>query len=152
MRKLIIVIVLLVVVAGAGFGWYYFQGPCGTSKVNKAIDDMSTVAEEFDDAFAVANSTARMSLSGPISEMQNVKRNADDIVVPVCLENAKQLLVGGMQTSIDGFIAFLGQEPDDVVTSYFVDAGQQLAIATDEMETISECAPFCKADPHKVVP
>lgn len=152
MRKLTIGLIVLVVLAGAGFAWYYLEGPCGVNPVRQAFDDLQTQTEKFSDAFKIAQSTPRISLSGPISDLQEIKRATDDVPVPACLEHAKELLVGGMQTSIDGSIAFMGQAAETEVSSLFLDAAQQTATATDELKTISECAPFCKADPYKLQP
>ena len=152
MRKVIILIVVLLVIAVGGFGWYYFNGPCGVNKVKHASEELQAKITEFSDGVSVAESTARISLSGPVGDLQKIQRDTSDVQVPSCMEDAKKLLTGGMRTSIDGFIAFMGQESDTTVTGYFTDAQQQISVARDEIEKVGTCAPFCKADPYKRVP
>jgi hypothetical protein len=152
MRKIIIALVVLVLFAGGGFAWYYFQGPCGTIKVDRAATELLDADSRFTDAFSIANATPRISLDGPLGELQEIRRDTVRIQVPACLENAQEILVGSMETTIDGFIAFMNQESDTEVTMHFVNAGSQLGLALDEIEAIKACAPTCRPDPHRFVP
>ncbi|MES2186636.1 MAG: hypothetical protein V4505_18940 [Pseudomonadota bacterium] len=69
----------------------------------KAIDD---VVAKWGDAQRVAGATSRIALSGPMSSLQAIRREADAVVVPSCLSSAKGDLLQGMSTIIDAFIAF----------------------------------------------
>ncbi len=147
MRKFIIVlialaVVLLLVVPGV-FAWYYFEGPCGVNPVKEAANQLQAKAEEFSDAFNIAVSTSRISLAGPISDMQAIKRDADDIQVPACMEKARALTVEGMDHSISGMIAFMGQENDATVEGFLTLAQVRTQDATAEVGRITKCAPFC---------
>lgn len=152
MKKIIIGLIALVVVAGAGFGWYYFLGPCGVNKVKAAKTEFSDLISEYQDAMDVASSTPRISLSGPIGKLQDIKRKVDDIEFPACMEAAQRFTVAGMEKSIDGFISFMGQADDSVVNSSLVSAFGFFDQATTELETITDCAPFCKIDPNRILP
>lgn len=152
MKKLITVVIVLVLASGGGFAWYYFNGPCGVNLVKEAAAQLQSKTEEFRDAFDVAASTSRMSLSGPVSDMQAIRRETNAIEVPACLENAKGLAVEGMQDAIDGFFAFLSEESDADVNDRILAGVGQIADASVEVEDVSACAPFCKADPYKMVP
>jgi len=63
---------------------------------------------EFDDAAFLASNTPRAQLPEVISNMQDIRRAAEDQVVPSCLANLKQLQVAHMDTTINTLIAFLG--------------------------------------------
>lgn len=152
MKKLVLGVVVFLVFGAVGFGWYYAYGPCGTVKVQKAMDAMYGAIDEFNDAYDVANNTPRISLSSPINQLQSIRRDANDIEVPACLKNGKKLLTGYMQTVIDGFVAFMGQASDYEITLIFLNASSQLGTAEDEFDSILACAPFCKEDPYKLIP
>ena len=65
MKKIVLVFVIVLIVAAGGFGWYYFYGPCGTTKVTQANEELTRVIEDFYDGIDVASSTPRISLSPP---------------------------------------------------------------------------------------
>lgn len=59
------------------------------------------------DAAVLADSTARMSLSGSVATLQAIRRETEALTLPPCLADARQQLVKGMTHVIDGFVAFL---------------------------------------------
>lgn len=117
---------------------------CPSDEVEIAIDEMESLAEEWDDAYAIASSTSRMALSGPIGDMQEIKREVGDMVVPPCLESSVVNLEKSMEFTINGFIAFLGQEDDDDVVYYFDMANKFQDNWSDDIAEIMECLPKCK--------
>jgi hypothetical protein len=143
MKRIIAVIVSLVIVLGGAFGWFYMYGPCGVTPVKEATDQIHDRMTEFQDAMDVAASTARMSLSGPVAELQSIRRATDDIEVPACLSEAKDFTVRGMQNYIQSFTAFMAEEPDATVGNY-MDAGLvDISQASQEFTAVSQCVPFC---------
>jgi hypothetical protein len=136
-------VVLLVAIAAAG-AWYYFYGPCGINRLQASSKAISSLLTRFSDELQVANSTPRMSLAGPVSNLQQIKRETDDLVVPACLDMAKGYAVGSMVDGINGFIAFMGQEDNSVVTSHLNSATSQAQYFQDELVRVQACAPFCQ--------
>jgi len=63
---------------------------------------------EFDDASLLASNTPQAQLSSVISDMQEIRRNAEDQIVPACLVNLKQIQLAHMNTVINTLIGFLG--------------------------------------------
>lgn len=75
----------------------------------KAVDD---VMARWTDAVKVADSTSRGSLSGPLLQLQAVRREARDLTVPPCLTTGQAELVKGMDLTIQGFLDFMGNKGD----------------------------------------
>ena len=93
---------------------------CG-AKCN--LEDYTTVVEplvaEWDDTIDIANQTPRMSLANVISDLQDIKRQTDNAEIPECFEESHSFLIKSMDFTIEGFLAFMGQEDDDVVSQKF---------------------------------
>ena len=96
--------------------------PCSPTEVQKYIDAIDDVERRFDDAYTLANSTARGSLSPVIGELQAIRRDAEDLDVPSCAEKARDNLVIYMDAVIEGFLLFLSNESDEKVGSQFITA------------------------------
>ena len=63
---------------------------------------------EFDDASILASNMPREQLSGSISDLQRIRREAEDEVIPACLTNLKTYQVQHMNSVISTLIAFMG--------------------------------------------
>ena len=87
---------------------------------------LDELAAEWDDATALANSTARVSLSGPVARMQEIRRELDSTLAPSCIARAKSELVRYMSESIEGFLLFMSQAPDYDVTLKFRSASSAM--------------------------
>jgi len=152
MKKFMLFLVALLVVGAGAFGWYYLYGPCGTQQVARAGATFQPIIDDFSDAVDLANSTARGSLPDRISQLQDIKSQAGEAQVPACMNTSKTLLVKSMEATIDGFIAFMAEQDDSTVSSFFSSANNYLTDATNEMERVQACAPFCIEDPYRVIP
>jgi hypothetical protein len=71
------------------------------------------------DAVDLASNTSRMSLSGPLSEMQAILREYKSLEVPECYEEIHEKFIESYEYTIDGFLAFLAQESDEQVSRLF---------------------------------
>jgi hypothetical protein len=63
--------------------------------------------KRWDDATALASGTPRISLSGPLSQMQAVRRDAEAEPWPACARNAAQLMDTAMNSEINEDLAFM---------------------------------------------
>jgi hypothetical protein len=141
----LIIFVIFVCAAFSGLGaWYYFDGPCGTKKVEQAVIQMDDLLNKWVDAENIAGSAPRISLAGPISNLQSIRTEFSNLEVPVCMEKSKSELLSGMENALQGYIAFLGQESDYTVGGYFDEATTHTKNFTDLMKEVEACAPFCK--------
>jgi len=135
--------VIAVVFGGVG-GWYYFYGPCGMVRVENASIEVGDLVTRWLAVDNIASSTPRIALSGQITNLQSLRDEAEDLKVPSCMEEAKLELLAGMDSAIQGYIAFMGQQSDAVVSGYFGGAQRHIANFNDSLLEIKDCAPFCK--------
>lgn len=116
MRLRILVLMLVsFVVAGCGSG-----GESAITEENnraaydRAVLPFNNIYSRWKSAESLAGASSRISLSGPVMNMQNIKHEADGLVVSRCMFTAKANLSAGIDSIINGYIAFMGQN------SYFV--------------------------------
>ena len=73
----------------------------------QALDAVSKLVKRWDDASLLASSTARITLNGPISQLQAIRRESTDVIVPACISHHKELQIKSMDLTLDGYIAFM---------------------------------------------
>lgn len=78
--------------------------------------------DEWDDANTVANSTPRAALSQAVADLQAIKRNVDDLAHPECVDTVQLAAVSYMDKTIEGYLSFMAQDEDEVVSKKFEDA------------------------------
>lgn len=91
------------------------------TEFSKSYEKINGITKKWDDAVTLAGSTARINLDGPVSTMQNIKREAELLIVPLCLERPKSLLLSSMDLRIDGFIEFM-QEHEATSSALVIDS------------------------------
>ncbi len=77
------------------------------SEFSKSYFKINDLVKKWDDSVILASSTPRINLDGPVSAMQNIKRETEQLIVPFCLERAKSSLLSSMDLRITGFIEFM---------------------------------------------
>lgn len=95
--------------------------------VDIAVDYLLTaddLLDRWDDAVAVADSTGRIALSGPVAELQALRREAATLEPPPCVADAHLALGEMMDHTIEGFLLFMRQESDSVVSAEIKHAGE----------------------------
>lgn len=70
----------------------------------KAIDEQMTL---WEDAERVASTTGRIALSGPVTNLQTIRRDTAQLAVTTCLGPARDSLVKSMDATIEGFLTFM---------------------------------------------
>lgn len=96
------------------------------------LGSLSSILGRWQDAIDVANSTSRISLSGPVGELQAIRREVDEQDVPSCANPAKIALVASMDHLIEAFLLFMQEEPDSRINQEF----DQSATAMDNFSTL----------------
>jgi hypothetical protein len=139
-----LIILLCVAATAGGFGWYYFDGPCGVSKVKEGTTALVDQRNIYGGAYQVAASTSLISLSGPVGELQKIQRDTEKIVVPACMESAKNELILAMDKAADAFRAFMAEKLDKEVSRHVKLSTTHLRKFTAELEAVNKCAPFCQ--------
>lgn len=77
------------------------------SEAQKAINALNTIMRKWDDASKLADITSRGALAAPVASLQAIRREAQDLTVPPCADDAKKLAVQAMDMSINGFMVFM---------------------------------------------
>jgi hypothetical protein len=80
---------------------------CAPENVRAEVDKVHRHMREFDDESRLAASMPREQLSTPISNLQKIRRDAEDEQVPACLAKLKEYEVQHMNLVINTLIAFI---------------------------------------------
>jgi hypothetical protein len=140
MKRILIVVVVAALLAG---GYYYLEGPCGTNRVTRARIATGALISRWIDIEQIAASSPRIALAGPVRELQDARQAVTRLDVPACMQPTKENMLIAMQSSIDGYLAFMGQDDDYQVSLYFDSATEHMKVVTDNIATVKRCAPFC---------
>lgn len=89
--------------------------PCSTENIKTGIQSVHHLMREFDDAAALSANTSRELLKPTIEELQRIRRDSEDQIVPECLRSLKELQLVHMNTFIQTLIAFIGGADQTVV-------------------------------------
>ncbi len=111
--------------------------PCSAGEIERYLDAIRDVSRRFDDAVALANTTPRGSLPPVIADLQEIRRDAEDLDVPGCADKAKNALVRYMDGIVDAFLLFLGNRPDSDVNEAFTEATDLLDAYLEAIAEVS---------------
>lgn len=81
-------------------------------ELNRQLQPLTAATQRFNDAMQLAASTPRINLAGPVQQMQQIARETAAIKVDGCLELPSLQLLSGMDDAVQGFLAFMRNEPD----------------------------------------
>ncbi len=110
-RNVFLILVLGILLVSCSFGT-----SCNEEDYNAVVEPL---LQEWDDSISIANQTPRMGLPNVIPDLQDIKRRTAALEIPECFEEAHSFLILYMEYTIDGFLAFMGQEDDEVVNQKF---------------------------------
>lgn len=85
-----------------------FYDPCESSNLPTTVRGINDLMREFDDASQLASNLPVEQLPNIISNMQRIRRAAEDIQSPACLETLKSHELNHMNIMIDTLLAFVG--------------------------------------------
>ena len=106
---------------------------CSTENLSESIKEVNDLMREFDDMSKLAANLEREKLPELISEMQRVRRAAEDQKVPSCLSTLKVHQIAHMNIVIDTLIAFLGGAQPETLNNGIARAGQEHDLYTLEV-------------------
>lgn len=87
--------------------------PCRLDDGQLAADRMRGLLEEWRDTTRLAGATSRIALSGPVTQLQRIRRDAQAMRWPTCAEQARRHLLQMMDDTIDGLLAFMSNQEAD---------------------------------------
>jgi hypothetical protein len=99
--------------------------PCAPENIEAEVQKVHKFMREFDDASSLAASRPREELAGAISDLQRIRRESEDQVIPYCLGDLKTYQVSHMNSVINTLIAFMGGSDQTVVDQGIALARQQ---------------------------
>lgn len=102
----------------------------------KAVD---SIHERWVDAIRVADATSRIALSTPVATLQNIRREAQELTVAPCMDEAKTTLISSMDLTIEGFFTFMTNKGE---IGKLV-AGDLLNQGTEKLKAFSEQRKQC---------
>lgn len=79
-------------------------------KDKKTYHEFLTIVTAWNDVVSLADKTPRINLSGPISDMQKIRREAYDFQADECLSPVKNKLVSSMDTLVDFYLTFMSNK------------------------------------------
>jgi hypothetical protein len=99
--------------------------PCGTENIEAEVQEVHKYMREFDDASTLAASRPREQLADSISDLQRIRREAEDLTIPACLTSLKTFQISHMNAVINTLIAFMGGSDQQVVDQNITIAREQ---------------------------
>ena len=81
--------------------------PCASENLEQSIKQVNDLMREFTDAYQLASNVAKEQVPPIISDMQRIRRAAEDQRVPACLAELKTHQLAHMNTLIDVMLAFV---------------------------------------------
>lgn len=105
--------------------------PTATSYCQPEIDlyaksNIAPIMIEWDNAFSVARRTTKRSLPTEIEKLQQIQQRLASATVTVCTNRIHKSFTEATTDVIDGFSAFLRDDPADKVEQHFTRAESAL--------------------------
>ncbi len=106
---------------------------CAPENIKDSALAVHRLMRAFDDTAQIATNTTREQLSGPVSALQSVRRQVEDVSVPECLVNLKNLGLAHMNAVITTLISFMGGADTDTINTGISLARAQRQAYDDEL-------------------
>jgi len=103
-------IVLLIVAAVGTYTWYTLFRPCEVNAVKEASDFLVRQLKTYDHVYQVAVTASQTSPEHPVNLLKQIFMDTQEIIVPACMQTAKDELINYMGTVISAFEAFRAGE------------------------------------------
>ncbi len=94
-----------------------FYDPCESNNLPASVQGINDLMREFDDASQLASNLPAEQLPEVISNMQRIRRAAEDIQAPACLETLKSHELNHMNVMINTLLAFVGGADQGTLTN-----------------------------------
>ncbi len=121
---------------GQTFGPTFTPDPCSKEIVQAYLKSAEPLISEFSDEVTLGGSTPRSSLTSVISDLQSTRRKFASLDAPPCAAGVQNSMENSMNSSIEGFTAFLAEHPDYEVNRDFDAATASLKQAKDAMNDL----------------
>jgi hypothetical protein len=123
--------------------------PCAPENIAATIAGLEKSTREFKDIYDIAAITLSTQLTPLVTDLQRVRREAEDYPTPVCLQLLKEYQIGSMNSSIEALKTLItasqvsvqpvpsmtqeqyDQAVNDTLTQYYALANQHIAEASN---------------------
>ena len=136
-------IVFLMIATAGTYIWYSVFRPCEVNAVRDASDFLVRQLKTYDRVYQVAVAASRTTPDHPVNLLKQIFMDTQQIVVPACMQTAKNELLNYMGTVISAFQAFRAGEADATVLVLVKQSDAQYINFHAELKAVSKCAPFC---------
>lgn len=89
--------------------------PCSSANLPTTVQGVNDLMREFDDASAQVSTLTTQQLPAVISNLQRIRRKAEDLQIPACLAILKTHQLNHMNLTIQALIAFVGGADQDAL-------------------------------------
>ena len=134
---------LLAFASAGAFAWHSLNNPCEVDEVKQASAVLITQMRRYDDVYASAANGTRTSIDYPVTVMQQILVDTQEVEVPACMRAAKSELVAYMGDAIKAFKAFQAAESDAAIQGFLDSSYAHIRTFRLELDEIEQCAPRC---------
>lgn len=99
--------------------------PCSSANLPTTVQEINNLMREFDEASQLAPNTPAQQLPDIVSNLQRIRRAAEDTQIPVCLGTLKTHQLNDMNLTIQTLIAFVGGASQDELNAGLEKAHQE---------------------------
>lgn len=82
--------------------------PCSPQNLPITVQPVNDLMREFEDASQLASNLPAQQLPETISNLQRIRRDAEDVQIPACLQALKSHQLNHMNLMIQTLLAFMG--------------------------------------------
>ena len=107
--------------------------PCASENLEASIKAVNDLMREFDDSSQLASNLSKEQVPDSISEMQRIRRAAEDQIAPACLVTLKKYQVAHMNSVINTMLAFVGGADSNTLNSGLAQARKEHDLYTLEI-------------------
>lgn len=99
--------------------------PCASQNLPATVQPINDLMREFDDASQLASNLPTQQLPDVISDLQRIRRDAEDAQIPSCLATLKTHQLNHMNLMIQTLLAFVGGADQQALTDGLEKARQE---------------------------
>jgi len=89
--------------------------PCSPEAIETTGSPLKNLMNRFDDGADIAANSPHEQLSEPIANLQAIRREAEDLEVPICFAELKTAQIDYMNSVIDTLLMFLSLQDEEVI-------------------------------------
>jgi hypothetical protein len=93
------------------------EDPCSPQNLPTTVQPINDLMREFEDASQLVSNLSAQQLPQIISDLQRIRRGAEDLQIPACLTTLKTHQLNHMNLMIQTLLAFVGGSNQDELTN-----------------------------------